>query len=85
MDYSPLGSSDYGNLQARMLEWFSIASSGDLSDPGFEPMSPVSPALASRFFTTSATWKVHIYKYIQIYNVYVKYKMHLCIHKYMGH
>ena len=29
---------------------------GDLPDPGIEPMSLVSPALASGFFT-SATWK----------------------------
>ena len=29
---------------------------GDLPDPGFKPMSPMSPALAGRFFTTSATW-----------------------------
>ena len=27
---------------------------GDLPDPGVEPLSP---ALAGRFFTTSATWK----------------------------
>ena len=29
----------------------------DLPDPGIEPMSLKSPALASGFFTTSATWK----------------------------
>ena len=29
---------------------------GNLSDPGMEPTSPSSPALAGRFFTTSATW-----------------------------
>ena len=28
---------------------------GDLPDPGIEPMSLASPALASRFFTTGAT------------------------------
>ncbi|ELR62335.1 hypothetical protein M91_01857, partial [Bos mutus] len=28
---------------------------GDLPDPGIEPVSLVSPALASGFFTTSAT------------------------------
>ena len=28
---------------------------GDLLDPGIEPMSLVSPALAGEFFTTSAT------------------------------
>ena len=30
---------------------------GDLPDPGVKSMSLVSPALAGRFFTTSATWK----------------------------
>ena len=29
----------------------------DLPDPGIEPMSLTSPALAGRFFTTSATWE----------------------------
>ena len=29
-----------------------------LSDPGIEPASPASPALACLFFTTSATWWV---------------------------
>ena len=29
---------------------------GDLPDPGIEPVSPISLALAGRFFTTSATW-----------------------------
>ena len=31
---------------------------GDLQDPGTEPSSLLSPALAGRFFTTSATWEV---------------------------
>ena len=30
---------------------------GDLPNPGIEPMSLTSPALASGFFTTSATWE----------------------------
>ena len=29
----------------------------DLPNPGIEPMSLVSPVLAVRFFTTSATWE----------------------------
>ena len=28
------------------------------TNPGFELVSPVAPALSGRFFTTSATWKV---------------------------
>jgi len=31
--------------------------SGDLSDPGIEPTSFKSPALADGFFTTSITWE----------------------------
>ena len=30
---------------------------GDLPDPGIETASLMSPALAGRFFTTSATWE----------------------------
>ena len=30
---------------------------GDLPDPGIEFASPVSPALADGFLTTSATWE----------------------------
>ena len=32
-------------------------SPGDLPDPGMEPASPTSPALAGVFFTTNATWE----------------------------
>ena len=32
---------------------------GDLPDPGIELTSLASPALADRFFTTSATWEAH--------------------------
>ena len=42
----------HGIFQSRTLEWVAMASSGDLPDPGIEPMSPASPALASRFFIT---------------------------------
>ena len=32
-------------------------SPGDLPDPGMEPKSLMSPALASEFFTTGTTWE----------------------------
>ena len=38
-------------------------SPGDLPDPGIEPMSVTFPALAGRFFTTSATWEGFVYTY----------------------
>ena len=34
MDYSPLGSSVHGILQARKLEWVAISLPGDLLDSG---------------------------------------------------
>ena len=44
---------------SRQEHWSGLPclSPGDLPDPGISPMSPVSPVLASRFLTTSATWK----------------------------
>ena len=33
---------------------------GNLPDPGIEPMSLMSPALAGEFFTTSTTWEAPI-------------------------
>ena len=44
MDYSPLGSSVHGILQVRILEWVAMPSSGDLTDPGIEPLSLAFPA-----------------------------------------
>ena len=34
---------------------------GDLPDPGIEPMSSVSPALAGRVFITAPPWKPYVY------------------------
>ena len=36
----------------------------DLPNPGMEPMSLVSPALAGGFFTTSTTWETLYVEYI---------------------
>ena len=56
--YSPPGSSVHGILQARVLKWIAFPFSRWSSDPGIKPASLTSPALAGRFLTTSATWKV---------------------------
>ena len=39
------------------LSWLPCHPAGDLPDPGIEPVSLTSPALAFGFFTTSATWE----------------------------
>ena len=48
LDCSPPGYSVHGILQAAIMEWVAIS----CSDPGIEPASPESPALAGTFLTT---------------------------------
>ena len=57
MDCSPPGSSVHGIRQARTLEWPALPCPppGGLPNPGIEPTSLTSSALAARFFTTGAT------------------------------
>ena len=57
MDCSLPGSSVHGVSQARMLEGLPCPYPGDLSNPGIETVSLLSPTLAGVFFTTSATWE----------------------------
>ena len=54
MDCSLPGSSVHGIIQARILEWVAMPCPGDHPDPGIEPVFPLFPALAGRFFATSA-------------------------------
>ena len=68
MDCSPPGSSVHEIFQARILEQVAISSSGGLPNPGIQPMSPASPALAGGFFTTEPPGK-HLYNYILESNV----------------
>ena len=50
MGCGPPGSSVHGILQARILEWVAMPSSGESSDPGIDPLSLTFPALAVEFF-----------------------------------
>ena len=54
---SPPGSSVHGILQARILERQPCPPPGDLTNPGMEPPSFMSPALAGRYFTSRTTWE----------------------------
>ena len=40
---------------------------GDLPNPGTEPTSIMSPALAGEFFTTSASWEARMCVYVFVY------------------
>ena len=63
---SPPGSSAHGILQTRTLEWVTMATLGDLPNPGIEPKSFMSPTLAGGFFTTRDTWEaLFSYKHIE--------------------
>ena len=52
------GFSVHGILQREYWSGFPCPSPGDHPDPGIEPTFLMSPAVAGRFFTTSATWEV---------------------------
>ena len=62
MDCSLTGSPVHGTLQARILEWGAMPSSGDLPDPGIKHTSLTSPAFSGEFFTTSASWEAQSFK-----------------------
>ena len=51
IDHSPAGFSVHGVFQARILEWVTIPTSGDLPNPGIEPGTHT---LAGEF---TATWE----------------------------
>ena len=55
MNCSPPGSSVHGILQAKHRSGLQCPPSGDLLNPGIEPMSLMTPELADGLFTTSAT------------------------------
>ena len=57
MDCNPPGSSVHGISRQEYWSGLPFPFPGDLPNPGIEPMSLVSPALAGRFFTTGATWE----------------------------
>ena len=56
MDQHPL-QLVHGFLQARILVSVALSSSKDLPDPGIEPTSLTTPALAGGFFAMKATWE----------------------------
>ena len=60
MGCNPPGSSVHGIFQARILEWVASSYAGGLPDPGIEPISLASPALAGRLFTTSTHWEARL-------------------------
>ena len=48
---------------------FPCSPPGDLPNPGIEPVSFTTPALASGFFMTSATWEAPSWGYMSLTNV----------------
>ena len=69
------GSSVQEILQARKLKWWPCLPPGDLPDPGTEPTSLMSPALALAgrlFLTTSATWEALHRLYLKT-NIFLRY------------
>ena len=59
MDHSPPGFLSMGFSRQEYWNGLPCPPPGDLPDPGTEPTSLMSPALAGGFFTTNATWETH--------------------------
>ena len=58
VDYNPPGSSLHGIFHARILGWVAVSLSRESSCPkDWICLCVMSPGLAGRFFTTSATWE----------------------------
>ena len=57
MDYSPPSSLSMGFSKLEYWSGLPSLPPGDLSDPGIEPGSPMSPALASGYLTTELPGK----------------------------
>ena len=53
---------------SRQEYWSGLPCPSDLLDPGIEPSSLMSPALAAGFFTTSTTWEAW---YISLHNTLI--------------
>ena len=57
MDCGPPGSLSIGFSRQEPWSGLPCPPPGDLPDPGIDPVSLMSPALAGVFFTTSTTWE----------------------------
>ena len=57
MDCLPSGSSVHEPSRQEYWNGLPCPPPADLPDPGIEPVSLMSPALAGGFFTTSTTWE----------------------------
>ena len=77
MDCSLLGSFIHGIFQARILEEVAVSYSRDLSNPGIEPESLVSPALAGGFFIIAPPGKPRFLLFFQVANTECFYTLHL--------
>ena len=60
---SPPGSSVHGIFRQEHWSVLPFPTPRDLPDPGIEPASLVSLALAGRFFTTESPGKINIWAY----------------------
>ena len=67
MDWSPLGSSVHGILQARILEWAAIPFSRGSSWPRDQTCVSSVSCLADGFFTISTTWEAHALTNISLF------------------
>ena len=61
VDCNPPGSSSVGFSRQEYWSGLPCPPPGDLPDPGIKPVFLMSPALAGRFFTSSAIWDAQFF------------------------
>ena len=61
-----------GFLRQEYWSGLSFPTPGDLLNPGIEPTSLVSPALAGGFFTTSTSWEAQLGRKETLLRVFIK-------------
>ena len=84
MDGSPPGSSVHGFSRQEYWSGLPCPSPGDFPNPGIEPVSLRSPALAGGFFTTSATWEAPV-KVCTKVKVQTRHVLQECITNFAGY
>ena len=79
MDCIPPGSSVHESPGKNTGTGYHALPPGDLPNPGIKPTPLTSPALAGRFFTTSATWEAPYWLYVNL--IFLKKGKNELIHK----
>ena len=72
--WSPMGSLSMEFSRQEYWSGLPFPIPGDLLNPGIEPTSVVSPALAGEFFTTVTIWEAQLWEYFPLFTLFLMWK-----------